>query len=78
MMIFSMLAIWLVAGIALAIAFGITTQRTNRLHDDEQLPKQLGAEVRYLRQDKSGRCQIAKSALMTPVRKHSLRRHAAA
>ena len=68
---------WLVVGFAVAGMFGAAGWRANRLRENEQVPQRARAEVRYLRHAKNTRCQLAKTAMIFPLKKPHAKRHAA-
>ena len=74
MTVISIAVIWLVVGLVVAAMFGAAVWRTNRLREDEEVPQRAGAEVRYLRPAKNARCQLAKTALVNPLKKSSAKR----
>ena len=69
--------VWLVVGFVVAAVFGAAGWRANRLREDEPVPLRAGAEVRYLRHAKNTRCQLAKTAMIFPLKKPHAKRHAA-
>ncbi|GEM_PF-2734964 len=76
MMIASLAVVWVVVGLVVAVMFGMAMSRTNPMHDEAEPPKRAGAEVKYMRHAKGTRCQLAKTAMLNPLKKHPAKRRA--
>lgn len=78
MTLLSIALIWFVGGLAAAVIFGMTINRTNRLRDDEELPQRIGAEIGYMRPNRREHAEAAKATTADSAKKNPSRRRAVA